>query len=265
MEYMNKVVNKLFFGIFFVLFIVNSHAMEENKPQKNVFVELDDVLFIPHPANFLVEKLCGGLIEQEEEKFFNILAKNDKDYPETQVSYYHEKQMPALWRKYLLGELDHKKTYDQANAIIAQHAGYVERYAFYQATKISFNPTQEVGIMKPNLPVIELLNTLKNSCNFFIFSNKHQETIDEFEKKFPEVFKLFGKNIIISGQTRKLKPTEASFDYLTQALNFNASDCYIIDNQKVVVDKAQEKKLNAICYFHKNENAITALKDFLLR
>lgn len=103
--------------------------------------------------------------------------------------------------------------------------------------------------MRPNIPMIKLLRTLKNKPGYklFLLTNAGNDTYDALSQKYPEVFTLFdGK--IISAKVQELKPYPEIYQTLLDTYQFSPETSVFIDDQQDNIDAALALGFNGIVY-----------------
>lgn len=102
--------------------------------------------------------------------------------------------------------------------------------------------------MRPNVPMINFLNVMKNKgYKLFLLTNAGKDTYHALSHKYPDVFTLFD-GTIISANVQELKPYPPIYHTLLTTYQFSPQTSVFIDDQEDNIQAARALGFNGIVY-----------------
>lgn len=225
---------------------------------KNIFFELDDILFetgsfesLRSSSKFgeLVVRSVSENVAKYRQELFQLLSKLNYTYakyaPEDLTVFYRGEKLPNLWYAYLLNEIDPQPAYDAAvetiNANVRWHQP-IDKEIYLTAAEMAFSPEKEVELTRMIQGGWDLVQRcVANPENrVFIFSNKNVHVLGLLKFHHAEFFEQFQDSIIVSGHCKKLKPHADTYTYILEEYGIDASSCYFIESQEQYQNTAPE-------------------------
>lgn len=157
-----------------------------------------------------------------------------------------DKPMPDVMFAWQSGNLNYKdaisaiKKFDQY-----KFSSNRESKMFDLAVSAAFDFETRKKLFTPMVDGIELLKRCaQDGHKIFILSNMDREMMDFLCQNYPDVFNLC-TGIVISEDTKTLKPDPNIYRYLLQKYNLNPDDCIFIDDQQENTSTAQNLGINS--------------------
>lgn len=211
---------------------------------KHIIFEIDDVLFEVSEMETiknipLLARIGKKVAESYTAQYLELMA-NDHTYDflckDTKVLF-RNKRVPSLLCAFFLDAITAEQASKIANQVISDNLGWYDmltKTAFRYAAEAEFDPKHEINYMFPVEEMQALVEKLsRNPENrLYIFSNKNTGTLKNLKRRYPKYFAPFEGRIIISGETKKLKPSKSSYKNLFKKYDINPADAYFVEAQR---------------------------------
>lgn len=101
-----------------------------------------------------------------------------------------------------------------------------------KAFELMFDAQCLAKVTKPVTRAVNLVRFCKKrGYSVYVLSNMDKETMQELQKTYPDIFKLFD-GVVYSAGIGHLKPEPPIYHYLLSTYHLNPQDCIFIDDQK---------------------------------
>lgn len=237
--------------------------IKEQPKVTNIVVDLTNVLFLINVRGVLKSVGIFNLLwyvltkrkSPEAVSFKFLEALQQASPPKYPLISYKNYTMPDCITANLLGLITSQEVWNQLKEAI--HI-FGSRNFFHDAheqrmiarlMENMFNVERIKYNMRPNLPIVKLLKSIKNKPQYklFLLTNVGHDTYHALTQAHPELFSLFD-GAIISANVQELKPYSQIYHTLLNTYQLLPEESVFIDDQSENIDMARILGFNGIVY-----------------
>lgn len=223
-------------------FTIHLTTTSQTPAKKAVIFDLGGVIFhtdylaaIKHIGlwNSTAYFLTGHSSSTLKQKLFSVLNKVPCPIVNTTNATYQSEPFPPLITAWQQGICSSSEIMKLLQPLLQEQSkSSVESAVLIKALELMFDAHCLAQVTKPIERGVNLVRFCKKrGYNVYVLSNMDLETMQELQKTYPDIFKLFD-GIVYSAGIGHLKPEPPIYEYLLSTYNLKPQDCIFIDDQK---------------------------------